>query len=78
MSSPAQSFKKLEELVKQACEALHRTTDENRTLREKLHRLEIDRKNLKEDMKTANMTLARHARLRARLVKLSEKLERVA
>lgn len=78
MGSPAQSFKKLEELVQQACEALHRTSAENRTLREKLRRLEIDWKRLKEDMKTANMTLARHARLRARLVKLSEKLERVA
>ncbi|HAZ07424.1 MAG TPA: hypothetical protein DCZ01_02625 [Elusimicrobia bacterium] len=78
MSSPAQSFKKLEELVKQACEALHQTTAENRFLREKLRRLDIDQKRLKEDMKTANLTLARHARLRARLVKLSEKLERVA
>ncbi|OGR96520.1 MAG: hypothetical protein A2V88_09725 [Elusimicrobia bacterium RBG_16_66_12] len=78
MSSPIQSFKGLEDLVKQASAALHRTASENRALKEKLHRVEMEHKRLKEDLRTANLTLARYERLRARLVKLSEKLERSA
>ena len=78
MSNPLQSLKRLEELVKQASEALDRTSAENRALKEKLKRLETDQKRIREELKTANMTLARHARLRARLLKLSEKLERAA
>jgi len=78
VSNPLQSLKRLEELVKQASEALDRTSAENRALKEKLKRLETDQKRIREELKTANMTLARHARLRARLLKLSEKLERAA
>ena len=73
-----QGLKRLEDLVKQASATLHKTASENRALKEKLHRVEMEHKGLKEDLRTANLTLARHARLRARLVKLSEKLEVVA
>lgn len=76
MSSPIQSFKGLEDLVKQASAALHKTASENRALKERLHLIETEHKRLKEELRTANLTLARHERLRARLVKLSEKLER--
>ena len=78
MSNPIPSLKRLEDLVKQASETLHKTLSENRALREKLHRLETDQKRLKEEMRAANLTLARHERLRSRLAKLSEKLERAA
>jgi methylphosphotriester-DNA--protein-cysteine methyltransferase len=78
MSNPIQSLKRLEDLVKQASAALHKTSSENRALKEKLHRLETEHKRFKEDLRMANLTLARNERLRARLVKLSEKLERVA
>lgn len=78
MSSALQSLKKLEELVKQASEALNKTASENRVLKEKLHRLETDQKRLKEELRTAGLTLSRHQRLRARLAKISERLQRVA
>lgn len=78
MSNPLQSLKRLEDLVKQASTALHKTASENRALKEKLHRVETEHKRLKEDLRTANLTLARNERLRARLVKLSTKLERIS
>lgn len=78
MSNPIQSLKRLEDLVKQASAALHKTASDNRALEEKLHRVEAEHKRLKEDLRTANLTLARNERLRARLIKLSEKLERAA
>ena len=78
MSNPLQSLKRLEDLVKQASAALHKTASENRALREKLHRVETEHKRLKEDLRTANLTLARNDRLRARLTRLSEKLERIS
>jgi len=78
MSNPIQSLKRLEDLVNQHAAALHKTASDNRALKEKLHRVETEHKRLKEDLRTANLTLARYQRLRARLVKLSEKLERAA
>jgi len=78
MLGPLQSLKQLESLVKQASEALQKTASENRALKEKLGRLENEHKHMKEELRVAKMTLARHERLKARLIKLSEKLERVS
>lgn len=72
------SLKQLEGLVKQVTEALHKASSENRELREKLRRSESEAKRLREELKDANLTLARHERLRARLSRLSEKLERIS
>ncbi len=72
------SLKQLEGLVKQVTEALHKASSENRELRDKLHRAETEGKRLREELKTANLTLARHERLRARLSRLSERLERIS
>ncbi len=73
-----QSLKQLEGLVKQASETLHKTAAENRALKEKLARVEAESKRVKEELREAKLTLARHDRLKARLVKLSEKLEKIA
>ena len=78
MIGSLQSLKQLEGLVKQAAEALQKNGAENRTLRDKLARLEGEHKRLKEELKEAKASLARHERLRSRLVRLSEKLERIA
>jgi hypothetical protein len=78
MLGPLQSLKQLESLVKQASEALQKTSSENRALKEKLARIEAEHKRAKEELRVAKLTLARHERLKARLVKLSEKLERVS
>lgn len=72
------SLKQLESLVKQVTEALHKASSENRELREKLRRSENEAKRLRDELKEANLTLARHERLRARLSRLSEKLERIS
>ena len=77
MINSVQSLRQLEALVKQAAETMRRHAAENRGLKEKLAKLESEHKRLKEELRTANMTLARHARLRGRLEKLSEKLERI-
>ena len=73
-----QSLRQLEALVKQAADALRRHGAENRALKERLAKLEAEHKRVKEELRTAAATLARHARLRTRLEKLSEKLERIA
>jgi len=78
MIGPLESIKKLDGMVKQASEALRKMTAENRAMKEKLSRLETENKRTKEELREAKMTLARHERLKARLVKLSEKLERVS
>ncbi len=78
MIGPLQSLKQLEGLVKQASEALRRITVENRTLKEKLARLEGEHARAKEELREAKLVLARHERLRGRLAKLSEKLERIS
>lgn len=77
MINQLQSLQKLESLAKQAAEALQKASSENRALREKLSRLDAEHKRMKEELREAKMTLARHERLKARLLKLSEKLERV-
>lgn len=77
MLHPLQSLKQLEGLVAQAADALKRAGAENKSLRGKLDRLEGEHKRLKEELREAKLTLSRHARLKARLAKLSEKLERV-
>jgi chromosome condensin MukBEF ATPase and DNA-binding subunit MukB len=71
------SLQQLESLAKQAAEALQKISAENRALREKLQKIEAEHKRAKEELREAKMTLARHDRLKARLVKLSEKLERI-
>ena len=77
MLGPLQSLKQLESLVKQASETLHKITSENRALKEKLARVESEQKRAKEELREAKLTLARHERLKIRLIKLSEKLERI-
>ena len=78
MLGPLQSLKKLESLVKQASEALQKTSSENRALREKLARIEGEHERAKKELHEAKLTLARHERLKSRLIKLSEKLERIS
>lgn len=78
MIGPLESIKKLDAMVKQASEALRKTAAENRAMKEKLSRLEAEHKRAKDELRDAKLTLARHERLKARLVKLSEKLERVS
>ncbi|MFI5346225.1 MAG: hypothetical protein ACHQ51_07615 [Elusimicrobiota bacterium] len=78
MIGPLQSLQKLESLAKQTAEALQKISTENRALREKLHKIETEHKHAKEELREAKMTLARHERLKSRLIKLSEKLERLA
>jgi predicted nuclease with TOPRIM domain len=78
MITQVESLKKLESLAKQAAAALQSVSAENRALSEKLHKLEVEYKRVKEELREAKLTLARHDRLKARLVKLSEKLERIA
>ncbi len=77
MIGSLKSLEQLEGLVKRASEALQKSATETRSLREKLTRLEAEHKKVKEELKETKMTLARHQRLRSRLVRLSEKLERV-
>lgn len=77
MLGPLKSLQQLESLVKQASEALQKTATENRALKEKLARIEAEHKRLKEELRDAKMTLSRHERLKNRLVKLSEKLEKI-
>lgn len=76
MLGPLQSLKKLESLVQEASAALRATSTENRTLKEKLARLDAEHKRLKEDLRAASARLSRYERLRSRLARLSEKLER--
>jgi septal ring factor EnvC (AmiA/AmiB activator) len=78
MIGSLQSNKQLEALVKQASEAISKTKTENRGLKERLARAESELKRLREELREAKMTLARHDRIKARLVKLSEKLEKIA
>lgn len=72
------SLKQLEGLVKQVTEALHKASSENRDLREKLRRSENEAKRLAAELKDAKLTLARHERIKARLTRLSERLERIS
>ena len=74
MQGPLQSLKPLEGLVKQASEALQKLGSENRQFKDVLRRLEIENKILKEELKEARLTLARHERLKSRLTRLTDKL----
>ena len=77
MLVPLKSLQQLESLVKQASEALQKASLDNKVLRERLTRVEAEHKRLKEDLRETKMTLARHERIKNRLMKLSEKLERI-
>jgi predicted nuclease with TOPRIM domain len=72
------NLKHLEELVKQACQALHKTATENRNLKERLERIESEHKRVREELRDAKLLIARHERLRSRLLRLSERLEKVS
>ncbi len=78
MITSLQSLKQLEALVKQASEALKGANADNAALREKLARLESEHRRVKEELREAKLALGRHERIRSRLVKLSEKLEKIA
>ncbi len=77
MQGPLQSLKQLEGLVKQASESLQKLGSENRRFKDVLSRLEAENKLLKEELKAARLTLARHERLKTRLSRLTDKLERI-
>lgn len=77
MLGPLQSLKQLEVLVKQASAALQKTSAENRQIKDAARRLDAENKNLKEELKEARLTLARHERLKTRLTRLTEKLARI-
>ena len=77
MLGPLQSQQKLQVLVKQASEMLRKTTAENRQFKDAARRLETENKSLKDELKEARMTLARHERLKTRLTRLTEKLARI-
>lgn len=74
MQGPLQSLKQLEGLVKQASEALQKLGSENRQFKDVQRRLEIENRTLKEELKEARLTLARHERLKSRLTRLTDKL----
>lgn len=78
MITSLQSLKQLEGLVKQASEALKKGAADNRVLKEKLARLEAENRRVKDELREAKLALGRHERIKARLVKLSEKLEKIA
>ena len=78
MLGPLKSLQQLESLVKQASEALQKSSAENRLLKDKLARLEGEHKRLKEELRESKLVLARHERIKNRLVKLSEKLEKIS
>ncbi|MBI2387648.1 MAG: hypothetical protein HYV14_16805 [Elusimicrobia bacterium] len=77
MQGPLQSLKQLEVLVKQASESLQKLGSENRQFKDVLRRLETENKALREELKEARLTLARHERLKTRLTRLTDKLERI-
>jgi small-conductance mechanosensitive channel len=77
VQGPLQSLKQLEVLVKQASESLQKLGAENRKFKDVLRRLEDENKALKDELKEVRLTLARHDRLKTRLGRLSEKLERI-
>ena len=78
VTSSLQGLKTLEALVARASEALRRVGEDNRALRERLRRADDEHKLLKEELRQARAALARHERVKSRLLKLSEKLERIA
>ena len=78
VTASLQGLKVLETLVQRAAQALHRAGEDNRALRERLRRVDEEHKRLKEDLREARAALARHERVKSRLLKLSEKLERIA
>jgi septal ring factor EnvC (AmiA/AmiB activator) len=77
MLNSLQSLKQLEGLVKQASEALQKTGTENRSLKEKLARVEAEQKRMKDELREAKLTLARHDRLKNRLARMLERLEKL-
>lgn len=78
MLGPLQSLKQLEALVKQASDALRKTSAENRELKESCRKLEAENKRVKDELREARLILARHDRLKSRLGRLAEKLEKIA
>lgn len=77
MQNSLHSLKQLETLVKQASESLQKLGSENRRLKDIAGKLEAENKALRDEVKEARLTLARHDRLRARLGRLSDKLARL-
>lgn len=78
ITASLQGLKQLEALVKQSADALRQAAADNRALRARLARLEDEHKRSKEELREAKLALGRHERIKARLVKLSEKLEKIA
>lgn len=77
MADPLGNLQQLEKLVKRQSEILRAAWLENSALKIRLERLESEHKRLKEELRETKGTLSRHDRLKARLVKLSEKLEKI-
>lgn len=78
INASLQGLKQLEALVKQSADALRQSASDNRALRARLARMEDEHKRAKEELREAKLALGRHERIKSRLVKLSEKLEKIA
>lgn len=77
MLGPA-SLKRLEALVHQSAEALKRLTEENAKLKKASDKLDEENRHLKERLRKLETVAAKHERVRVRLVKLSQKLEKIS
>ncbi|MEK7858128.1 MAG: hypothetical protein AAB320_03220 [Elusimicrobiota bacterium] len=70
-------LKELEALAAETAKLLNSLGAETRRLKETNARLDGENRRLKEELKAAALGLSRQERLRARLEKLSQKLERL-
>lgn len=78
ITASLQGLKQLEALVKQSADALRQAASDNRALRARLARMEDEHKRAKDELREAKLALGRRERIKARLLKLSEKLEKIA
>ncbi len=78
INASLQGLKQLEALVKQSADALRQAASDNRALRARLARMEDEHKRAKDELREAKLALGRHERIKSRLAKLSEKLEKIA
>ncbi len=68
----------LESLVNEAAKALQTLSAQKAKLVEANARLEADNRKLKEDLRVATSALSRQERIRLRLARLSQRLEKLA
>lgn len=70
-------LKTLENLVGEAARALKSLGAENVKLQDALRRLEADNKRLKEELRSSSTSRSKSDKLRTRLEKLAQKLEKI-